>query len=136
MINFKRSNALLIVTFLSVLTTGYPINILAATEAPQGSLNIYVDPTTGALLPQDQAGNAPTVRHTEVQTEARTASAKVTDNSPSQSAEEKNVTQLPGGGRMIDLRGRFTAQFTVYRSEQTGALRTTCATHGHHSEQH
>lgn len=69
----------------------------AAAAAAQGGMKVYLDPQTGALRDTPAPGTAPLILSPQEQNALSTYSGDL----------EQIPSSLPGGGVMVDLKGRF-----------------------------
>ena len=63
----------------------------------QGGMKVYLDPQTGAILDKPAPGTAPMILSPQEQNALSTYSGDL----------EQITSSLPGGGVMLDLKGRF-----------------------------
>ena len=98
-------------------TCGGPLPLVAPNGQVRQAANgmrIYIDPQTGALLPQAAAGAG----------QRRAAPAPATDTSPKGLVIVDGPT--PAHGQMLDLQGRFQNEMRVHM-DASGTVKGDCA---------
>lgn len=107
-----------------------PVNGLAQ-EQKTANLQVHIDPTTGAFLQE-----APTPIPTAA---AQARSSDKTANTETAQSED-TVEQTPtyevvesdaGRGRMVNIQGMFTAQFSIQKHPHSGEFNGNCEILGH-----
>lgn len=172
MLYFSTKTRAVIHPLMTAIAIGYSANIMAnETEVHETDRNhayshyeITVDPTTGNFIPNRSKRDTHQINQIEInqivkkghpsnQDQKSQKNQKSTPNNTDNTDKDdkghpyprlapNNVTTLPGGGRMVDLKGQFRAQFSAIRSDSTTrnsnnhTYTTHCRLHSSHNNNH